>query len=380
MHAAFVGLDIGNNQTKLAYWVKNANGQREIKEQVLISRVCADDTGPVSSLGASSCESYTYQLSGILYTVYANATYGKDPIDLLSQGRANGLPIRALAYAALQKAGFSGKYIHFMSNLPVQDFINTKGLGKSTFNEEMINAKVDLLKGSVTDQSLNGLDLPKMLKGSIYGEGVAAYVDFYFDNEGRERNTYQGKRGKLFVLDPGGGTLDGAVVNHDFDIADPKTEKLGTMKLYRIIERMIKSVHPEIANRYIDPIDIHILEQWVLSGTAQIVHFANAQTFDIQEQVAEGCKELAKQITQKFDPTQYHVDGTLLVGGGSNLLKDYLPKEWNVYCPEHPEFANARGFLKIATFFGDKSDGFKEDILDCVPSEPRQEEALEAKA
>lgn len=350
--ANIVAIDTGNRRTKTAYWAKDEQGNPCIKVDVFSSRVF----GNTGSFAIKSGESnfFAFSFAQDSFTVYPDGQGGSGhPIDLLREGRSNGKAIKALFLTSLIRNGFGSKPVAYISNLPVGDYFQKTAIGIQT-NEALVNEKVELLTIQ-GNEFHNASALPSLVSGRVFAEGCAAYIDYVIDDEGNEKP----KPKVLKIVDIGGGTIDTCVAHDDFTISDAQTFELGMLSFYAKLRKYLFEQEPRLQS-YVsyDNIDLHDVENWYRNKFAEVYDF-QAQTnqkIDISE-ICEACvKDYCLEITQKVT-VQPGTAGVLLMGGGAldPLIVRSLTEKWqNVFVPKDPDFANARGLLKLETFIFDK--------------------------
>lgn len=332
--------DIGNSQSKFAYW---ENG--EIQCFSFKSRVKAGAPG-LSMLGGKTEKSTVFKLSGEVLSVLENAT---DPLNIVKEG-PDSLAVKALALAGLNQMGLSGREVNLATNLPLGHYVIRDQHGLTAFNDELMDKKMDALRFKDSDTCLSGSEVARIQRGVVFAEGFAAYVDSVVSEQGDVSEPLEKKRG---VLDIGGGTTEIGIFGQEFEMDDNFiTLSVGTQDILKGLEKRILSRWPDFEK--IEPV---ILDRCM--ETAAFVDLAG-QSHDMSEDITICKREVARKIIQeakdRLKGNIDYLDQILLVGGGGQMLSEYF-SEWQlITVPEAPEFANVRGLLKLITFLSGLDD------------------------
>jgi hypothetical protein len=367
-----VAIDTGNGRTKVAYWQDG-----EIKTDVFVS-VVYEGTGGKTQIGQKENSFYSYLFGQDGYCVFPEGdTASSRPIDLISEGGYSGNAVKALFLTALLRNGFSGKNVAFISNLPIGEYFQ-KTFEGYVENGEKVNAKLDMLGHTRVDYFTGqetGVELPKVVNGSIYAEGAAAFVDYLINDQG-EINAVPSS---VQVVDIGSGTIDVCVVHDDHSISFTQTEPLG-------ISHMLGKLRLELFNkipalkRYLeaDRIPMPLVESWYQDKSIQIFdpHTKSHNHINIHEHCSHIIQDYCNKIRQRIKIANGVSDVFLLGGGALNQeIYTHLSEFWpNIYKPEAPDFANVKGLLKLETFVNDKN--YNADIVDYFAKTKAKEEEL----
>lgn len=150
-----------------------------------------------------------------------------------------------------------------------------------------------------------------------------------------DRKKYANK--KVLVIDIGGSTVDASVWDN-FRLTNHQSYKYGTISLCQSIASLISDnekviFNPESVTNIIGKDNIRINQK--------IVNIAY-----INEVIQSYIDQLSSDIYQNFSPEE--MDEIILVGGGSQLLKDQLSNEFKTASIQDDSgFANAKTYNKI---------------------------------
>ncbi len=367
-----IAVDTGNGRTKVAYWEEG-----KIKTDVFAS-VVYEGTGGKTQIGQKENSFYSYLFGQDGYCVFPEGdTASARPIDLLSEGGYSGNAVKALFLTALLRNGFAGQDVAFISNLPIGEYFQKTFEGYEE-NGAKVNSKLDVLGHSRVDYFTgqeSGIELPRVVNGSIYAEGAAAFVDYLIDDNG-EINAVPSS---VQVVDIGSGTIDVCVVHDDHSITYTQTEPLG-------IGYMLEKLRLELFNkvpalkRYLssDRIPMPLVESWYQSKNIKLFDPHTKSHTDIN--IADHCSHIITDYCNKIRqrvPLQNGVSDVFLLGGGALDQEIYanLSACWpNIYKPEEPDFANVKGLLKLETFVNDKN--YNADIVDYFSKSKTEDEEI----
>lgn len=257
---------------------------------------------------------------------------------------------RVLVQHALVNAGMQGAKVSLVTGLPVDQFYQA---GKT--NDVLIAAKSENLLKSV--KSLNQAVKPAcVVRNQVISEGIAAIYDALINGDGSPNTDVEHlvSRRPVAVVDMGGKTLDIATISENAGgiYSDRSgTEEIGVIKLKEKVAALIKStfkLNNEPPAKYIE--EAFRTKQYEIFG----------QQEDVSAILETCCHEYAASVKNAF--LKKVGDGSDLgavffVGGGAALLKIVLGEGifGEIYrgkkiIPEAPEYANARGMWKAATY------------------------------
>lgn len=245
----------------------------------------------------------------------------------------------ALNIAALHSEGLTGD-LKLSTGVPVNDFYTKEGLNQ---------ANIDKKKALFSKQtSIHGPgDLPFTLNCfKVCPEAVAAVVDFVCDEEGQEKQDIQGA---VAVVDIGGRTTDLSVVDRNFMASSDTiaTLPLGCLDLYQSLEKALREQHD-----FHSKIPVKMLEEACQTGHISL--YMGSQPIDVRELVRKEKKKLVTRIHEEVERRfgDQHLTIMLYAGGGAAMFEEQLTDlaSQGVRVLESPQYANVRGYWKIATF------------------------------
>ncbi|MCM8710555.1 ParM/StbA family protein [Clostridium sp. SYSU_GA19001] len=139
--------------------------------------------------------------------------------------------------------------------------------------------------------------------------------------------------GDNIIVDIGGLTVDVSYFN-DMKLLKSRTYELGILKLYDKIIQIIKSIYG---------VSYDILKAESIIYTGNIIKDGN--TINVKELVDEILKKHTENILRniKNGLSEYDTSKRIFIGGGSYILKDYLP----VKIKQEDIYANAKAFYLI---------------------------------
>lgn len=248
---------------------------------------------------------------------------------------------RVLVHHALRVAGLGGKRVQIATGLPVSYFYLNNGVP----NEELIKAKEANLQKPV----ICGSPLASIVKNVVTTEAIAAYFDQIMDLEGRPTELFhQISDLSLGIIDIGGKTTDCAVIlpgkGAQVDVNRSGSNDVGVLMLNDAVKSKLKQQFD------LDNIPERMVESAIREGKVSI---AGARQ-DVEKMVLQEKECLAEKIMSVVRTrigSGKDLDFVLFVGGGAVVMKDQISTHFpHIRFPESPEFANARGMLKIAKY------------------------------
>lgn len=247
----------------------------------------------------------------------------------------------AMYYLTAQKLGLSGK-LNVSTGIPVGSYYAPGGV-----NQANINRKKEQLNKPVEVRGVESLAF-SIQCGNVCPEAVAAVVDFACNDDGTQRHDLSGAVG---VVEIGGRTTDISIVNEELmaDGSSIASLDIGCLDLYRALEIAI------IEKKGLNPgakIPLKMLEQACETGSIALYHGSPA--IDVGDIVAHEKRKLISRIQEEAERRfgNQHLIAILYAGGGAAMFEDQL-KEFSdrgVVVLEDPQFANVRGYLKIALY------------------------------
>lgn len=245
----------------------------------------------------------------------------------------------ALNMAALHAESLKGD-LKLSTGIPVKDFYTKEGL-----NQVNIDRKKALFS---KPSSIHGAHkLPFTLNCfKVCPEAVAAVVDFACDEKGQEKHDIQGS---VAVVDIGGRTTDLSVVDRNFMASSDSisTLPLGCLDLYQSLEKALRDSHDLHSQ-----IPVKMLEEACRTGHISL--YMGSKPIDVSELVRKEKKKLVTRIHEEVERRfgDQHLTVMLYAGGGAAMFEEQLTDlaSQGVRVLESPQYANVRGYWKIATF------------------------------
>jgi plasmid segregation protein ParM len=252
---------------------------------------------------------------------------------------------RVLVHHALRKAGFAGKPVSIATGLPVSYYY----IGGAQ-NSVLIEGKVANLKRPVKCDSG---PCAHIIENVVTTEAIAAYFDQIIAMDGSATAVYaQIAHVSVGIIDLGGKTTDSAVIlpgGAHVDTARSGSSDVGVLKLHDQIEAALRIKFG------FDQVPPPLIEAAIASGRIKVYGREESVT-DIVHAAKEALAEAIMANVRAKIGSGKDLDWVLFVGGGSIVMREQLERHFpHGRFPEYPEFANARGMLKIAKYvFGQK--------------------------
>lgn len=247
---------------------------------------------------------------------------------------------RVLVHHGLRHAGFAGVPVNIATGLPISHYYSGPEV-----NSDLISGKVANLKQLVTCDSGECA----IIEGNVVTtEAIAAYFDQLMDMDGQPTAVYEEvKDVSVGVIDIGGKTTDCAVIfpgGQHVDTNRSGSSDVGVLKLNDQVGVRIRGKFE------LDTVPSTMIEMAIAKGVIKVY----GKTEDVSDIVSEEKEKLAAQIMSTVNAkigSGKDLHWVLFVGGGSIVMREQLEKHFpHARFPEKPEFANARGMLKIAKF------------------------------
>ncbi|MGL3709442.1 plasmid segregation protein ParM domain-containing protein [Leptospirillum ferriphilum] len=245
---------------------------------------------------------------------------------------------RILSHYALVVAGFAGKSVRIASGLPLDRYFRDERDGKKK-DEVRIARKVENFAKPV--RRLDGGETARIERHAVFAQGLAAVVDWRAS--GRSVRSQESPVG---VVDIGGQTTDVSVIRPHFQADHDRlsTFEVGALDARDLARRRIRSAYDadEISDEDMD-----------VAMTTGKIKIWGKDVF-----VADECRAAVKEVESQLDARIRSVFGkktsgleaVLFVGGGVYPFRDLTTGFPNAVIPECPEFANARGLLKVLAY------------------------------
>lgn len=319
-----VGVDDGFACTDIVVM----EGGKVVSTAVINSRAINKEINTVS-FGSVATTLPVFETDGEIWTVDDSAQSQSAPNETYPLSAMN----RAIVHQALRVAGLAGRNVHIATGLPLQDFY----IGAQPNLNFIEKKKASLLKPV---KALDGQPLANIVAHNVFPEGLAAWVDYAVEG-GKLRADPNETVG---VIDVGGRTTDCAVVmpGRRIDHARCGSAIAGAND---IVTAVTLSVMRD-SNRKVDEA---IIAKAIRAGVYK-VNIAGVP-FDFTHHVEAAKSTVLAMVKNEADRRfgeASSIDRIILVGGGAYLFKEGLKALYpnQLFVPEQPEFANARGFAK----------------------------------
>lgn len=335
-----VGCDDGHDTIKLAFFDPDDVG-KGIQYQATPAKASmgANLINLDGSQGANS-----YRVDNILYTISSMVT--GDIVDTRSQGTQYPTSALNLVFVqdALMRAGLDGRKINLVTGLPVRDYY-----AKGTINQELIDAKKANLSRKDLVAMGSEIELSLIEDQRVACEALATVYDMVLNEDGSDNDEFYetAKNGPIGVADLGGKTLDLCVAQTESDRIQVNMQRaqsfdVGMMEAMDTLELELKKKYGQ------GSIAPAVLQRAMVEG--------KIRRFGKDEDVSDLVKIAINAIAPKYISAIHSCIGNgadlshlTIVGGGSYLLFDHIKAHYpHAIRPEQPEFANARGMLKLA--------------------------------
>ena len=290
-----------------------------------------DDDGPFYQ--AEEGSSYTVNKHLAVYEDTRFKEFPRSPLN------------RVLVHHALREAGLGGKKVIIATGLPVSYYY----LANGKRDEALIASKIANLNRLVT---CGANQLAEILSNLVTTEAIAAYFDQLMDIKGNPSKEFDTlSHAVVGVIDVGGKTTDCAVVypgGEQVDADRSGSSDTGVLQLNDAIISRLRTMFD------LDNIPPRMVEAAINTGRVRIA----GEEMDVLDMVTTEKERLSEQIMSGVRTkigSGKDLDSVLFVGGGAIVMRDQLSKHFpHSRFPDQPEFANARGMLKIAKYvFGD---------------------------
>jgi len=310
----------------------------DFKQFYLPSRIA--EGAQIVSLSGGDEDNVWDTEEGVSYTVSESVSHIDTRFGTYAHSEVN----RVLVLHALYQAGYAGQDVRMVSGLPIDDYL----VGNKR-NDDFIALKVDnLLKKTATNRNLS-VKTPHIIGHSVSMEAVSAFYDLLYKQDGSIDAEFLelARSGKLAFIDIGGKTTDTAVVidgGKNIDKGRSGTSPIGALTLNQAIETRIKH------ELNVSQLSSQQIESAARTGTLRmfgaehdVSKLVNAEKQVLANQIVA---EAFRKVGDGSDIERIH-----FLGGGSILLHDQLESIYpHAVFVEDPQFANARGMLKIAKY------------------------------
>lgn len=326
----FAGVDDGRFGIKV---VTDAGEKFYVPSRVAIG-------AQVISIGDGSDDNMYDTQEGNTYTV----AEGLPPIDTRFGDYDFSDINRVLVNHALIRSGMGGQPVKIVTGMPVAAYF----IGNGPNADLIERKKSNLTSRGVTNRNPS-VKCPAITDASVTSEAIAAFFDLLLGMDGsiNERIQRMVESGPIAIADIGGETTDCAVIingGKGVDAGRSGTARIGTLSLNAALEAKLKH------HFKLDSLTAAKVEQAAMTGKLNLYR----EDKDVADIVNQEKRNLAAQIIAEIKRKlrdAADLEGVFFVGGGALLLRDQLIDLYpHAEMVEDPQFANARGMLKIAKF------------------------------
>jgi len=323
-----VAIDDGYAQTKL--W---GDGDGGVKSLVLRSSVRPGRHTIVSFSGESVGSSYRVE-EGEEFTVSPDIEGENTQFDGFHSSPMN----RVINHHALVSAGYGGKRVHLVTSLPVGEFF----LNGRRCDAAIAKKTENIMRG--IENTNSAVNLAKVVEVSVGCQALAAFVDYWLDDDFRERDV---PVDRVAIVDIGGRTTDIVLVldGASLDQRRSGTENIGALDVYSSLSA---SIRERFSTR--DTYPMKILDEAVRKKTIKLwgknQDISDLVNRAIDEQRGKLMREIERRLGGASD-----VERVVFVGGGSSLFRGISSMFPNGVEVESPELSNARGLYKYTRYF-----------------------------
>lgn len=158
---------------------------------------------------------------------------------------------------------------------------------------------------------------------------------------------YSDSEEEIGIVDIGYYTLDFAYFK-DGEI-NPKyssSENSGIFKLYQYVANLLKK-------KFDISCDTKAIEKIINKKKIFVEGKEHDLSDDIDNLKYDYCSELVYYIKQHWGTVLKGIQKIMFIGGGSEVIKTFLPEKSNYVIPKNPAFANVLGYYKYAKQFGE---------------------------
>lgn len=308
-----LGLDIGFGDVKIAY--RNGNGLTTSKYPTAIHHKARNEN-PIYTTD----NEYEFEGGGYVAGEAAkNGAYGTRSYTFLRKYA----PVFAyIALKQLEKAN---------GRMPEQIGI---GLPLTYYSKENVADMEKRMRRFIVNQEV--IDIPV----TVYVQGYGVLVDYIGGFQPGERDA---AAKELLVIDVGFNTVD--IVN----VENGKVTRQGSDTMENDgVSRMTEQIISYFRPKHFDLSPVEAAEL-LRTGTVRIYGQMEDHSELVREITEEYVGWLFGEIESRYGKRIKKTGKIILAGGGAYFLRHYIPAEYasQVYIPERPEMANARGFLRI---------------------------------
>lgn len=324
----FMGVDLGFIQTKATALVPSKKQEKPSTPWETKFGSLVKPRSEVATALPEDAEGDVITYKGMTYNVGA-----KGALDFKAERGTRDTDIVKLlnVFGRFQRFDNIARIHTVVSGLPVYEY--------NLYREELAEA---ILKSFTYEY--NGYKKFTMVKNvDIIPQSAGAFYDVILDDEGELRDVPYAFE-TVLVLDIGGRTTDGCIMEASKYSQDSFTIFEGVWKTQNELRRLImKEFHYNMKPHEVDDV--------MRSGLLKIGGRTEDVSFLVEKAVATAYPTIRDELSLYAEDFR-RFSAVILVGGGSLLYERHLKEDINtkVITHDHPEFANARGYLKYGLF------------------------------
>ena len=311
-----------------------ADGKKQIKTASQPSRAQIGRLNvSIGGLGSSG----VYEINDTFYTVGSDVP---SPEAMRDASYAHSELNNVLISNSLITSGLSGVDVRLSTGLPLKQYFTSE----ASMNTDVINKVKGSLKPLAAPVDITEA---KIVDHLVYAESLAAYVDWFLDDDGNKKNHVNYG---VVVVDVGGGTTDisSITANNQINIEASGTKRIGILDVFRKLRALLASNYG---------IDEEFIRDDMLDEAIRTCTFTlRGKPINCSKEVVKAKQFVASRLKTFINELVLDTaDHIIFVGGGAEALKDQLLNlegygEGFVIIPEEPQFANVRGMLKFMTY------------------------------
>ena len=332
---AFVGIDDGHCAVKVV---------TEDGRMLSIPSRAAAGAHPIARPAAREAVNGALYITDDGLTLTVDAHVG-DPDERRGPDFALSPLNRVLVHHALRHAGYGGQRVSIATGLPVDCYYR----GQER-NAQLIDAKIDSLRRRVRSEAGACADI---VANIVTTEAIAAYFDHIMEMDGSPSAACEDTRNaRVGVIDIGGAGTNCAVIlpgGTQLDTARSGSAGIGALDLHERVDAALRQ-------RFgFDEVPATLIDGAINTGIIR-VHGQDKGVRDLVLAEKEALAEGIMRAVRARIGTGKDLAWVLFSGGGAIQMREQLARRYP-HCrfPDHPQFANARGMLKIAKYvFGPK--------------------------
>lgn len=324
MNKAVIGVDDGFSETKAA-WLDIISG--EIKTHKFPSRARTMDA-EVSDVSGRVIDA-VYETEAERYWV---TPFVSDPITAYADYPYSSLD-RVLVAHAIATAGFSDQEVSLCTGLPADVY----------YKDHSSRVKKVQSLSKVVRSVATGASVATIGHQEVTAQGLAVLLDWMFDADGGFTRIIEEP---CAVVDIGGRTTDVVVLvpGRDAPIVDPQrtgSHNIGAITIEDQLRRKLMDMFDLDADNLPD------LTKAIRTGVVRIAGKNVDVSGHVEEAKIRVGKEILRFVQQKIGRGSSY-SPILFAGGGALLFRELTQEYPNAEIVPNPEYANARGMLKIA--------------------------------